>query len=62
MKNIINLIVEHNSNKKNKHISRSRIKNLILKKKLKINNKILIDPSKKVSVGEKIIEFKDYRD
>ena len=64
MKNTIKLIVSNNDknqridvylNKKNKHISRSRIKNLILKKKLKINNKILIDPSKKVSVGEKII-------
>ena len=64
MKNTIKLIVSNYDknqridvylNKKNKHISRSRIKNLILKKKLKVNNKILIDPSKKVSVGEKII-------
>ena len=31
------------------------IKNLILKKKLKVNNKILTDPTKKVLHGEKII-------
>ena len=64
MKNTIKLIVDINDvnqridvylNKKNSHVSRSRIKNLILKKKLKVNNKILIDPSKKVLCGEKII-------
>ena len=64
MKNTIKLIVDINDvnqridvylNKKNSHVSRSRIKNLILKKKLKVNNKILIDPSKKVLYGEKII-------
>ena len=33
---------------KNKNdISRSRIKNLILNQKLKLNNKIIINPSKK---------------
>ena len=35
-------------------MSRTRIKNLILKKKLKINNIISEDPSKKVFVGDKI--------
>ena len=64
MKNIINLIVESDYKglridsfltKKQKDLSRTRIKNLILKKKLKLNNKILEDPSKKVSTGDKII-------
>ena len=65
MKNTIKLIVNINDknqridvflNKKNKQISRSRIKNLILKKKLKVNYKVLIDPSKKVFSGD-IIEL-----
>jgi len=64
MKNIINLIVKNEDKglridtfitKKQKELSRTRIKNLILKKKLKLNNKILEDPSKKVSKGDKII-------
>ena len=64
MKNTIKLIVDKNDvnqridvflNKKNSYVSRTRIKNLILKKKLKVNNKILTDPSKKVLHGEKII-------
>ena len=64
MKNIINLIVDNNDrelridsflSKKNKELSRTRIKNLILKKKLKLNNKILEDPSKKVALGDEII-------
>ena len=64
MKNTIKIIVSNNDenqridvylNKKNAKISRSRIKNLILKKKLKVNNKILTDPSKKVLYGEKIV-------
>ena len=63
MKNTIQIIVNKNDinqridiflNKKNKEISRTRIKNLILQKKLKVNNKILIDPSKKILYGEKI--------
>ena len=37
-------------NKKENDISRTRIKNLILDKKLKINNKIITDPSKKFFV------------
>ncbi|MBD1166519.1 RluA family pseudouridine synthase [Pelagibacterales bacterium SAG-MED07] len=39
-------------NKNENDISRTRIKNLILNKKLKLNNKILIDPSKKISTGD----------
>ena len=35
-------------NQHNKEISRTRIKNLILDKNLKINNQIIEDPSKKV--------------
>jgi 23S rRNA pseudouridine1911/1915/1917 synthase len=63
MEKNINLIVEENENnlrldifinKKEELISRTRIKNLILKKKLKINNKIIISPSKKVSTGDNI--------
>ena len=64
MKKNINLIVksEENNlrvdvfiNKREKLISRTRIKNLILKKKLKMNDKIINSPSKKVSEGDKII-------
>ena len=36
-------------------ISRSRIKNLILDKKLKINNKTITDPAKKISDGDHIV-------
>jgi len=39
-------------NKKENNLSRTRIKNLILNKKLKLNNKIIIDPSKKISNGD----------
>jgi len=63
MKNIINLIVENEdknlridsfiANKENS-LSRTRIKNLILNKKLKLNNSILENPSKKISIGDKI--------
>ncbi len=63
MKNIINLIVEQNSDKKRidtfifhkcPEISRTRIKNLILDKKIKINGKINYFPSKKVNIGDNI--------
>ena len=40
--------------KREEIISRSRIKNLILDKKLKINNKVIIDPSKKISFNDEI--------
>ncbi len=61
MKNIINLIVKNKDeldrvdvfiSKKQQSISRTRIKNLILRKKLKFNNKTLIDPSKKITYGD----------
>ena len=64
MKKKINLVVkkEENNirvdvfiNKREKDFSRTRIKNLILDKKLKINNKIITDPSKKIF-------FEDYID
>ena len=63
MKNAIKLIAENKDknlrmdvfiNKKEKLLSRTRIKNLILKKKLKINGVISEDPSKKVLGGEEI--------
>ena len=64
MKKIINLIVKNEDRglridsfltKEKKELSRTRVKNLILKKKLKLNNNILENPSKKVSEGDKII-------
>ena len=63
MKNIINLIVEGKYKNlrvdsflsKKKELSRTRIKHLILTKNLKINNKIIPNPSKKISEGDKII-------
>ncbi len=63
MKNIINLIVEENSDKKRidtfvfgkcSNLSRTRIKNLILDKRLKINGQIYVSPSKKINEGDKI--------
>ena len=63
MKNIINLIVKDTENgqrvdqfiSNNKtDLSRTRIKNLILNKNLKINKKIIIDPSKKIYVNDNI--------
>ena len=63
MKKKINLIVEENEsktrvdifiNKKEKNLSRTRIKNLILDKKLKINDIIISDPSKKVVTGDNL--------
>jgi len=65
MEKKINLIVEDKDknlrvdvfiNKKENEISRTRIKNLILGKRLKLNNKTLEDPSKKISKGD-IIEL-----
>ena len=41
-------------NKHNKEISRTRIKNLILNKNLIINNKIITDPSKRLTLNDKI--------
>ena len=61
MKKKINLIVKEDDknlrvdvfiHKKENTISRTRIKNLILDKKLSLNNKTMLDPSKKVSLGD----------
>ena len=46
----LDVFISNNS----KEISRTRIKNLILDKKLKINNKIILDPAKKLNPGDKI--------
>ena len=63
MEKNINLIVETDENnlrldvfvnKREELISRTRIKNLILKEKLKLNNVIVNSPSKKISTGDKI--------
>ena len=61
MEKKINLIVRENDknlrvdvfvNKKAIDLSRTRVKNLILDKRLKLNNKITIDPSRKISNGD----------
>ena len=63
MKKIINLLVETKDdilrvdqfiNKYEKDLSRSKIKNSILKKNLSINNKLNDDPSKKTKINDKI--------
>tara|TARA_B100001173_G_scaffold7640_1_gene6677 strand:- start:474 stop:1454 length:981 start_codon:yes stop_codon:yes gene_type:complete len=63
MKKIINFIAEQEEinlrvdvfiNKREKLLSRTRIKNLILKDKLKLNDKTINSPSKKISLGDKI--------
>ena len=63
MKKNINLIVESNENnlridtfitKKENLISRTRVKNLILQEKLRLNNEIINSPSKRVSIGDSI--------
>ena len=63
MEKNINLIVEEDENnlrldvfinKREELISRTRIKSLILNNKLKINDKIISSPSKKVSRGDNI--------
>ena len=64
MEKNINFIVqqeENNSrvdiliNQREKLISRTRIKNLILKNKLKLNNIITNNPSKKVNTGDQVV-------
>ncbi len=61
MEKKINLIVEDSEknlrvdvfiNKKENNISRTRIKNLILNKRFKLNNRTVKDPSKKVREGD----------
>jgi 23S rRNA pseudouridine1911/1915/1917 synthase len=49
-----NLRVDIFINKREKVISRNRIKNLILKEKLRLNDKIIKSPSKRISTGDKI--------
>ena len=49
-----NLRVDVLINKREELISRTRIKNLILKEKLTLNNEIIKSPSKKVSIGDNI--------
>ena len=49
-----NLRVDILINKREVSISRTRIKNLILKKKLELNGEIINSPSKKVAVGDNI--------
>ena len=64
MENNINLIFADNTTKervdqflakKYHNLSRSKIKNLIINKNLKINNKVVLDPSKKIIKGDKLI-------
>ena len=61
MKNIINLIVEDEDNNqrvdqfissKEPTLSRTRVKNLIINSRLKINKQVIKDPSKKIIVGD----------
>jgi 23S rRNA pseudouridine1911/1915/1917 synthase len=63
MEKNINFIVKENENnlrvdvlvnKREELISRTRIKNLILKEKLKLNDQIIKSPSKKVLTGDKL--------
>ncbi|WP_435114274.1 RluA family pseudouridine synthase [Candidatus Pelagibacter bacterium nBUS_36] len=63
MEKDINFIVEENENnlrvdvlinKRQGSISRTRIKNLILKEKLKVNNENIKSPSKRVIAGDKL--------
>jgi 23S rRNA pseudouridine1911/1915/1917 synthase len=49
-----NLRVDVIINKREELISRTRIKNLILKEKLKLNDEIIKSPSKKVFAGDKL--------
>ena len=63
MRKNINFIVKQSENdlrvdvlinKREKSISRTRIKNLILKAKLKVNNEIIKSPSRKVGAGDRL--------
>ena len=63
MNKIINLIVDENNQNKRvdvflskyeKKISRTKIKNLIEKGYLEINNQIVLEPSKKISIKDKV--------
>ena len=50
----VNLRIDIFITNKEKDISRTRVKNLILDKKLKLNNKIMTDPAKKINFGDNI--------
>ena len=50
----INIRLDVFINKHQKDISRTRVKNLILDNKIKLNNKIILDPSKKILPGDVI--------
>ena len=50
-----NLRVDLLINKRDRLISRTRIKNLIIKEKLMINNEVIKNPSKKVYAGDKLV-------
>ncbi len=54
-KSIKNVRVDVFISDNEKDISRSRVKNLILDKKLKINNTTIIDPAKKISGGDSVV-------
>ncbi len=54
LENESNLRVDVLINKREELISRTRVKNLILKEKLTLNNEIIKDPSKKVNTGDKL--------
>ena len=63
MEKSINFIVEEEEknlrvdvliNKRDEIISRTRVKNLILNKKLKINDVIITDPSKRIAINDYI--------
>ncbi len=54
LENENNLRVDILINKRERLISRTRIKNLILNEKLKVNGKIIKSPSKKVTTGNKL--------
>ena len=53
-KNDVNLRIDIFITNKEKDISRTRVKNLILDRKLKLNNKIMTNPAKKINFGDNI--------
>ena len=50
----INIRLDVFINKHQKDVSRTRVKNLILDNKVKLNNNIILDPSKKILPGDEI--------
>ena len=47
-----NLRVDVFINKLEKDLSRTRVKNLILNQKLTLNGNVIINPSKKITIGD----------